>query len=332
MPSSKDDTGYVQSLSMNNKPPAPEDIEGNLRILRNVYSHYKTPRCREPTCRASLPLPNVKDHIKTWIANARGSTPSQISGIQCLRCRKFTCIGCRKKPSLNRSSISTDVAVVNHCCNQGRLFGTWVLLCRFDEVELQLQQKSALNAAKNAGRVKEDSGTGYTRGHNPFLYKSADDPPAEIINFRQQDELTDRLMTQLFQLLTAFLPSVDSGSYSKTQSHAELWSFFRISLLLGRVTELVRNDSITDMTKRSQLYRSMLAFVTAIAKDPAFVQLLIEKRVEKKASPGLQALGEERNTKALVLNASSTGLIASLFTCANKTYQCVLQAPLSSNS
>jgi hypothetical protein len=98
------------------------------------------------------------------------------------------------------------------------------------------------------------------------------------------------------------------------------------------VTELVRNDSITDMTKRSQLYRSMLAFVTAIAKDPAFVQLLIEKRVEKKASPGLQALGEERNTKALVLNASSTGLIASLFTCANETYQCVLLAPLSSNS
>ena len=68
------------------------------------------------------------------------------------------------------------------------------------------------------------------------------------------------------------------------------------------------------MTRRSSLYWSVLAFVTAIAKHTSFVNILTEKRPEKERSPGLQALGEEANWKGFIFNSSESGLAASLVT------------------
>jgi baculoviral IAP repeat-containing protein 6 len=99
--------------------------------------------------------------------------------MECKRCAKFTCIGCRGKPVLNKKNIDTSVAVVNYCCSQSRLFGIWILLCRFDEVELQLQQRSAETVQKNAQKKaaeqsygwygQKDTGVGYAKGFNGDL-------------------------------------------------------------------------------------------------------------------------------------------------------------------
>lgn len=208
------------------------------------------------------------------------------------------------------------MATVNYCCSQSRLFGIWILLCRFDEVELQLQERGVENAQRNASRVEEDTGTGYTGG----FYRE-EDHFFETINFRQQGELTDKYMAQLLQLLTAFLPITDSKRTFDRQPPAELFSLFRVSLLFGMTTELMRNDSIADMTKRNQLYRAVLTFITTVAKHPGLVKIVIEKRVEKKRIPGLLALGEEKNKGALIVDKSSSGLAASLFSCGYDTYK-----------
>jgi hypothetical protein len=86
-------------------------------------------------------------------------------------------------------------------------------------------------------------------------------------------------------------------------------------MLFDRVTALMRNDSIADMTKRSLLHRSVIALVTATAKHPAFVKILMEKRPEKKRSPGLQALGGEAYRKHFICDKSNTGMAATLLTC-----------------
>jgi baculoviral IAP repeat-containing protein 6 len=138
------------------------------------------------------------------------------------------------------------------------------------------------------------------------------------IDFRQQDDLTDQLVTQLLQLLTAFLPI--NGS-ERSFDRSPPFELFRISLLLGRTTELMRNDSIADMSKRSQLCRALLAFVTTVAKHPGLVRILTEKRVEKKRSPGLHALGEGKNKEALVVDRSTNGLGASLYSYGNDIHK-----------
>jgi len=80
-----------------------------------------------------------------------------------------------------------------------------------------------------------------------------------------------------------------------------LVTILRLSLLLDSVTALIRNDSIAHMSKRSELYKALLAFATAAAKHLDLVKILTEKRPEKKMSPGLQELGEESNCSGSLL-------------------------------
>lgn len=245
--------------------PSPEDVEANIQILLQLYTHFRILKCGEPACHTAVPLPNVKGHIRIWLAGAKSSSfPPQISGIHCKQCRKFTCTGCRGNPVPSKRNIDTNVAVVNHCCDKGRLFGIWMLLCRFDEIELGLQRRAAQNGAKNASRDNKGLGLGYT---DTFLSFGTD--PSTLPNymdFRKQHDLTDTMMTEMPKILIAFIPVVDSNLSFDRHPPVELSALFRLSLLFDRVTSLMRNDSIADMTRRSSLYRSALAFVTAIAK------------------------------------------------------------------
>jgi hypothetical protein len=193
-----------------------------------------------------------------------------------------------------------------------------VLLSRFDEVELSLQQRSAQNLAKNTAKKKTgwgaDSGLGYRS-------LSADTDSLEAgMDFRQQDDLTDGLMTQLLQVLTAFLPVEDSRESFDRSPPPELWALFRASLLLEKVGALVRNDSIADMTARKGLYRAVMAFVGGIARHAGFVKILTEKRVEKKRSPGLQALAASSSSSSFVYDNSEGALAPSVFTASEAAY------------
>jgi hypothetical protein len=79
----------------------------------------------------------------------------------------------------------------------------------------------------------------------------------------------------MLQLLTA-LPITGSERGFDKSPPIELFALSRISLL-GRITELVRNDTIMDMSKIGQLYRALLVVVTKIAKHRGVIKLLTEK-------------------------------------------------------
>ncbi|RDL38301.1 uncharacterized protein BP5553_02641 [Venustampulla echinocandica] len=253
----------------------------------------------------------------TWLAGAKGSQPEQISGIYCNKCKRFTCIGCRGKPRLGKISYCALDAVVNNCCPHGRLFGSWLLLCRFDEVELQ--HKAAEDLQRRGPKAPLDNGTGYTPESEAtasrVLFKDSN------INYSQQNDLTDMVMTEVLLLLTAFLPVNGLGSSFDREPPAEFFALFRLSLLFDRVTMLLRNDSISDMARRSDLYQAALAFVTAMAKHPRLVHILTDKRPEKKRSPGLKSLGENFDSHALVVDISPSGLAGSLLTYCHNTFK-----------
>lgn len=69
-------------------------------------------------------------------------------------------------------------------------------------------------------------------------------------------------------------------------------AFFRTSLLLDRVCALIRNDSISDLTTRSNLYYALFSFLEIVANDPRLAQLLFEPQPSRKSSPGLRALSD----------------------------------------
>lgn len=183
---------------------------------------------------------------------------------------------------------------------------------------MQLQKRAAENARKNMFRERKDDGTGY---HDDTQDGEWWKISSEAVEYRQQDNLTDDLMRKLLQLLTAFLPRADSSSSFDKHPPLQLFAILKLSLLLESVTALIRNDSIADMSKRSELHKALLAFDTAAAKHPELVKILTEKRPEKKMSPGLQALDEESTPSASVFGTSRSGMSASLAARSGSTFK-----------
>lgn len=60
----------------------------------------------------------------------------------------------------------------------------------------------------------------------------------------------------------------------------------RLSSLFDRITELIRNDSITDITERGELFTEVIAFAQAIADRPGLSDLLYTERAVKINNPG----------------------------------------------
>lgn len=60
----------------------------------------------------------------------------------------------------------------------------------------------------------------------------------------------------------------------------------RLSSLFDRITELIRNDSITDITERGELFTEVIEFAQAIANRPGLSDLLYTGRALKINNPG----------------------------------------------
>jgi hypothetical protein len=301
------------------------DTEGNLRLLQQLYQRFNSLACREPTCRARLSVGEAECHIKAWIPLARGSQPTPISAVLCTKCRRYTCIGCRRRPALGSKSVTVHEEPeikVNNCCEGGWFFGIWILLSAFDEAELSVQKQATQKAPKSSGPPSAGKGTRYASrlgmGLNLLRRPMWDQYPAPDLSVQQQagnDGKEDKPMTDILKILPPFLPS------SSSKPAPELFAMFRLSLLIDRLAELIRNDSVTDMTKRKDLYHAAFAFLAAVAKHPALAVLLLEQRPTKKGSPGLQALGKEAGRRGLKVDTSSAGLNLSLLACGQKTSQ-----------
>jgi hypothetical protein len=252
---------------------------------------------------------------------AKGRKPAQISGFKChvKNCQKWTCIGCHQRPTLGSKTIPTSVAHVNHCCDKGRLFGIYILLSRFDEVELQLHQDTAKKEMKRWSTIsRAGTGTGYA-SEDGFYSRMFAGSRGYDLNWqdaaaksRKEDVRTEGMVKDLMILLTAFLPNPRYESKFDKSPPPELYALLRMSLLMDRVSTLVRNDSVTDLGKRASLYNALLDFIIAIGKHPLLVKILVEERVDKKKSPGVQFLGDMSKRSSCIFDNSPDRMRASV--------------------
>ena len=295
----------------------PLDIDGHLRLLQQICKRFNFLTCREPTCRAHLFIGGATDHIKSWMPFAKGSQSMPLSAVSCKKCQKQTCAGCGRKPMMGSKSVMIDKESgisVSACCEDGKLFSAWILLSAFDEVELAVQGQTS-QKSRGRSRPSAGKGTGYgSYRDNPTFDGSSTRTYwiAEPIQYDGNDGKDDKPLGDILKILLPLLPS------SKSNPAPELFAMLRLSLLVDRLAALIVNDSITDITKRKDLYHSVYAFLSVIAKHPALVDIILEQRPCKKESPGLQALGQEAKRKLLKVDASSAGYALSLAACVHK--------------
>jgi hypothetical protein len=50
------------------------DLEKDLRLLRNLYEHHISLKCRD--CKSSLSFGTTKSHFEGWLSKAKGSSPA----------------------------------------------------------------------------------------------------------------------------------------------------------------------------------------------------------------------------------------------------------------
>ncbi|CZR53844.1 uncharacterized protein PAC_03726 [Phialocephala subalpina] len=130
MSNSRDVSKQFARLGLRDEAPSSQDVKGNLRLLQKLHTKYHEVLCR--SCRAPLSFGVVREHIRRWIDQAKGSQPAQISGVWVQRMPEV-------------------------------LFGIYILLSRFDEVELLLQQGAVEKARENTSRSSGDKGIGYNQ-------------------------------------------------------------------------------------------------------------------------------------------------------------------------
>ena len=147
----------------------------------------------------------------------------------------------------------------------------------------------------------------YLNGQSRFESSSSKDT--------EEDESPDTWMTTTLALLTAMLTS------TTLDSATDELLLFRLSFLLDRVTDLMRNDSISELTQRRDLYDAVFSFVWTISNNFPLVQLIFEPRADKTGSPGLRFLSDGLHNDSIKLTTSPGNLCASLFACSSNTYR-----------
>lgn len=181
-------------------------------------------------------------------------------------------MGCGGKPGGSESNTQVNVQgiKISWCCNHGALFIIWVLLCGFDKYYCLAKQSEAVK--KGTGHNVAGSGVGYGGRYSSDDYyrygrsrhsQSSNNTAskAKALSAQQETDFYDRF---ILAALAELLPSSDKKSSSDTNSQKAMLSMLLNSKILNKATELLRNDSLKDATKRSGLYQALLEFVRVI--------------------------------------------------------------------
>ncbi|KAH0541863.1 hypothetical protein FGG08_003668 [Glutinoglossum americanum] len=286
----------------------PKNVENDIVSLKRFYTKYRSTVCRK--CRAPLGTQvSVARHIKQWsFGKSSNGSMKSVCSTTCSACSALTCLGCGKKPRLGINVKKTEHGILDWCCSEGRLIAIWFMVARYDEIHLQMEFTAARNSRHpNTNQPSRDSkaitkGVGYAEND-----LSWDETPWEpiyddvwglrggatatkAIDFKQTDSMTDKVLGQILFFVCALLPVLTEAATFDRDPPLTLRTFFQLGLLLDRVAELLRNDSISDLSERSSLYFAVLELVRKLAGHPATSTLVTAERHYKKYTKGLEVI------------------------------------------
>lgn len=142
-----------------------------LHELQKVHSKFHL-HCRD--CGVRVMFRDFKSNIDEWFCPKDDGDNQDLPGLttaSCPACRTLTCMGCGRQPHKNNTNTTIASETLKVCCERGRLLCIWLILCRFDDKELELQVKASQASAMipKAPKTAKDTGVGYdTRYENYF--------------------------------------------------------------------------------------------------------------------------------------------------------------------
>lgn len=289
-------------------------IESNLEAVRMSTVTFLKTKCH--SCSTELMAGRTVGWLMSkWHEEARRHSGRRrrekciISVADCRSCRKKTCLGCGQAPDQKPRYHKLESVHLFWCCDAGRLFAIWSVLANLDHTVLGAQEDIARPSGQDGrtgsrrptlgrfGRQTGDErGIGYAdggRNNDTFdmFYDAGRAYPgrARPIHFRDADSKTDAKMATLFEMLVPLLPRPNKAGLPP-----ELSGMLQLSLVLDKVAEFFRNDSLDDVVKRADVYYHVFSFVAKLSSHKDLAHFVTGPRRKKRRTAGLQAISEER--------------------------------------
>nr|KMM67940.1 UBE2O protein [Coccidioides posadasii RMSCC 3488] len=281
----------------------PPDIQQSLDTVQVFAAARMAKKCHK--CGSGLTDGfSAKNWIRNWSqrANNRPENAATFCSATCPECGVLTCLGCGHRPRRNKQPHQINGYYVDWCCREGRMFGMWALLARYDQVELEFQASSSNSDGpglrrrlprRGASDTQDSRGIGYAdRGnYNPWanlFHGGPGGPPSALsrpIEFHGSDSKSDRFLTVTFHVVKELTPSTANKDLSP-----ELRGMLQLSFLIDKLAELLRNDSLEDITSRAEVYTAAFQFVKKLGAHPELVSLVQTLRHHKRQTSGLESL------------------------------------------
>ncbi|KAK2752725.1 hypothetical protein FQN55_005854 [Onygenales sp. PD_40] len=282
--------------------PHPDTITQSLRAVQSFAT-----KCLETKChfcaQKLLPTATVADfdvakwlHRWTTAASKSRAAANLICTAECADCKIPTCLGCGRQPNAKGQARRVSNFYMDWCCRQGRMFAIWLMLARYDLVELQVLGTAGYHGAgrgggRNTGTL-DSRGIGYAdtsaSGFDPFQSLFYEQPVAALnqaIEFQSTDMKTDVPATMILEHVTEMIPSANNANLPP-----ELRAMLHICVLVDKAADLLRNDSLEEVSRRGELYTSVIRFVEKLGAHPELRDLVSGRRLSKLSTAGLQAL------------------------------------------
>ncbi|QDS69753.1 hypothetical protein FKW77_010147 [Venturia effusa] len=187
----------------------------------------------------------------------------------------------------------------------------------------QASRRATSYSIKRKVGVLPSNGIGYGGGHEIYgAYYYDDDetggsgPVPSFLARRgraavkpvvmSKDNIEDLLLTQVYSVLTKLLPSLlDTGHPFDLNPPEVLAVMLKRSPVLEKAVDLLRSDSLDDMTRRHKLYQVLLGFVERLANHSATAPTVFAPGVVYPADAGL--LSASFNDHRYELRSSDKG-------------------------
>ena len=208
----------------------------------------------------------------------------------CASCGTNHCRGCWTPIPCKAScggAPKKGVCAVTTCCAAVRAVAIFETLSAFDG-QLGGRASSQSRVIRMSTASVGSWGTGCSTGGFSRLGVSSS---ASKHSAKGAAKDWDKIVVPAFNVLADLLPAPSSESVRAYDlvPHASVRSLLSLSKLPDVLASLLRNDSVTDWTARSEVYYSMLRLLRRMAECEPIAQVLFERRWEAARTPGLEA-------------------------------------------
>jgi hypothetical protein len=269
----------------------PQQISNDIEQLQLFIKEAWDTSCHR--CNANITREiDVKVTISQWFNDSHESGDTSISTRTCGKCGAVTCLGCGEAARKSEPRKMND-HYMSWCCLDGRILTLWMILCRFDMIEIELralnQQSKQSNQGRRSGNTSSGiSGVGYAAPRNdPWsmmtgrAWAPSNDMPG--VQLKEENPYLEYFVRWIMDVVAFTLPCSQAKDLLPV-----LLAMLELSLVIDKAAELLRNDSLDDIMNRSKVYLSVLNLVEKIGKHQVLLRLVQDDRFSKIRSSGLQ--------------------------------------------